>query len=756
MRIDAAIYSDIFALMESIASGPPTSNQTQTDVDTVRRAITAVDGGTAEFQEGSGVRTALVRLAEGNSQFNSLSSLVNFVSHFSETRSWPERVFRDLYNRSVILQGIRDEQILTPKLAVETLLKLRSAIAAEQKSIRSDDGNIPDEYSLITLVKALGASGRLKKSEHAYVRFAGARNLFDRSEILQSIPDTALSSPQLLVAHLAGVRQEIVDEQRTTSPRWDNENYALGTLVQALRAGGQLVGNEQAYERFASARELYNRSEILQNTPTAMLSSPQLLVAYLAGVRQEIVDEQRAISPKWNNEGYALHTLVQALETGEQLAGNVQAYERFASVRDIYDRSEILQNTPAAVLSSPQLLVAHLAGVRQKIVDEQRAISPKRNDVSYALSTLAQALVAGGQLAGNEHACIRLAGARDLYDRSPTLQAIPNKVLADKKGIARYLLVHRDRIAIENLRAMGMMKSDEYTRPSVEDHYSISSIVQALRAAGRIDAKIHQAVTLKVLGPINYFLKRLEDIKPQMRRIIQKNIKRGVLNYVDKSVFTALDDPNHLLSDYYVRDIIKWGRWLLTDPDVALRSIYAGDEIAFMTLLAAGIYEINIQEGAIARLENAAALAADDAEAARRVAVEALSQINDSFVDASDVDEKTADFLKWTHRLVEWNADAFGDDDPQSNDGGQGGAGSHNGDKLLTGSDQVTFSASDVKSESFAGFLEAESTATLGAQHMLESEQTPMGLDVIITLRGECFFAPIAPRFSASTPTPIP
>ena len=891
MKISAATYTSIFELMDNIATGPSISGETQADIDVVRGAITAGEDGTAELREGSGARAALGRLIDEKPRFTALTSIVNSAARFDEPAVWRTSSFMPLYSGSQILQGISDGDIATPQLAIEILHKLREAIAAEQNASREADGRIPEDYSLstlawalvaggrisgntqsytrlagardlydgseilqdtptdalktpqaliehlvkvrqemvdeqnktnskktienyalaklawalvaggrisgntqsytrlagardlydgseilqdtptdalktpqaliehlvkvrqemvdeqnktsskktienyalTTLVQALEAAGRISGNTQSYMRLAGARDLYDGSEILQNTPTDALKTPQALIEHLVKVRQEMVDEQNKTSSKKTIENYALATLVLALEAAGRISGNTQSYMRLAGARDLYDGSEILQNTPTDALKTPQALIEHLVKVRQEMVDEQNKTSSKKTIENYALATLAWALEAGGRISGNTQSYTRLAGARDLYDGSEILQDTPTDALKTPQALIEHLVKVRQEMVDEQNKTSSKKTIENYALTTLVQALEAGGRISGNTQSYMRLTDALDLYDTSPTLQNLPQQTIDNDELLMRTLLAKRDKIALE---ASDAKRSGEWQ--------GLATLILALHAAGRINKKHAIRLDTAVGSPLSYFLKRQEAVQSEVRNLINRGITRGIFHYVDRDLFTSIVDTNHIISDQYIRRIIKWGRWLLTDPDVALRSIYGADEIAFMTLIGASAYGIDIPENAVEALEIAAELKSDDDIGARQLAVKALLEINDSLIDASDIDEKTADFLKWTNRLVEWNADALGDDAQSSAD--------NQGDPS---SDQVAFSASDLTSESFGGFLDLEATI-LGTQHMLELEQASIDFGITTQIHGDgYFFTPIAPRFATPAARPV-
>ena len=330
-----------------------------------------------------------------------------------------------LYNGSPTLRSIGDEYLGDPSTLIEELVRLRPVIFEELGAV----AGVSRSYSLATLVSALGAGGRIAKDSQTYERFASARDLYYASPLLQGIDDSYLQSPELLIPKLAEIRPDIEKEQ-------DVNNYALCTLVQALAAGGRLSQkNRQSFMRLATARDLYDSSPLLQSIGAPYLRSPELLIPKLVELRPSIEKEQ-------NVKHYSLHTFAHALVTGGKISKSSQLYERLAGARDLYDSSPLLQGIDDSYLQSPETLIPKLVELRPDIKKEQQS-------QGYALATLVRALVVGRRITMNIYSFVHLATARDLYDRSPTLQNNSNENLQDDESIVRYLLTYRDRIAYE-------------------------------------------------------------------------------------------------------------------------------------------------------------------------------------------------------------------------------------------------------------------------------------------------------------------
>jgi len=573
---------------------------------------------------------------------------------------------RDLYDRSPILQKISVDDLSTPTVLIAKLVSLRPAIIEEQRSVRQVGASVLDDYALSTLVDALAAGGRMTQNVQNFKRLASARDLYDRSPILQRISGDDLSSPQKLIAVLVLLKPAIVEEQRIVRGVGADvlDDYALGTLLGALEAGGRIAQNFQNYLRLAAGRDLYDRSPILQGISSDDLSPSKKLVAKLVLLRSAIIQEQRAA--RGVNEDalgdYALTTLVQALEAGGRITQGIQEYARLASARDLYDRSPILQGISSDELSTPAKLINKLVSLRPAIIQEQRTIRGVGSDVLdyYSLGTLVNALGAGGKIARNFQQYTRLAGSRELYDRSPTLQSISLAVARNDDQLIRFLVTYRDRIAVENLHALSTLSASRFLFESAESHYSLSTLICALQAGGIITNRKKNRLDLSVASPVQYFLSRQDVIEPEILRTM--NLWH-YMPVIDRSLFTYTNDPNRQLSDRYIGSIVKWSRWFLKDPEVAVRSIYKADEIAAWTLFSFG-YIVNSVPGNISwRLEQAGWNATDDPAGSRRIAVGLLKDILDYYdgykMQGVVFDEDIENGLYQIRRLYEWNKDAL-------------------------------------------------------------------------------------------------
>jgi hypothetical protein len=530
------------------------------------------------------------------------------------------------------------------------------------------------------------------------------RKLYDRSPILQGVPKEALAIPKALLEWLISNRSLIVEEQRQIRGVNDEElkDYALSTLIGALAAGRKLTRNIPRYQRLAAARDLFDRSPILQGVPKEALATSKALLEWLISHRDLIVEEQRQIRGV-NDEklkNYALVTLIVALAAGRKLTGNIQQYQRLAAARDLFDRSPILQGIEKKYLGRPDALAEKLHELRPSIIEEQRNLrgfDARREN--YAPSTLVEALWAGGRLTGDVQLYMRLAGARDLFEKSPTLKSIPNHVLDDNGSILRFLLTYRDRIAIENLRALGKLGPDEFGFANAWEHYALSTLVNALRAGGKIGEKRARKLNWTASTPLDYFMKRREVVEPAIRDLNSSNISiyGNLPKHTDRSPFTSLKDPSRTLHAKYIRNIILSGKWFMNDPEVVIRSIYNAEELAFLALVPpyftghadfvpasiAGRLEMAAEQSITAarKLKTATAdgpksarkraKAYQYAAEGRREAVKCLQKILDHYASLRHkVDEHETEYLKQIGLLVEWNRDALRSKSSSSADDG--------------------------------------------------------------------------------------
>ena len=221
-----------------------------------------------------------------------------------------------------------------------------------------------------------------------------------------------------------------------------------------------------------------------------------------------------------------------------------------------------------------------------------------------------------------------------------------------------------------------------------------------------MNKKRYTKLALSVGSAIEYFMKRRSKIESEVRRT--KDEPRFMAK-INKVLFTYLNKPEKILSDAYIRRIVKWARWFLGDPDVAVRSMYRADEIAFMTLFSFRDIVDAVPGNIAGRLENAGYNTKADPVGARREAVAALKELLDCYeksphtplfqrgeLDVSPLLQRGARgdleyALKQIRRLVEWNSDALSDDKKS----GGGGENSGNGAFPVSQDDGAASSSED-------------------------------------------------------------
>jgi len=317
------------------------------------------------------------------------------------------------------------------------------------------------------------------------------------------------------------------------------------------------------------------------------------------------------------------------------------------------------------------------------------------------------------------------SAAPDIYDRSPTLQNIPPDVLQDDRALMRFLLTYRDRIAVENRRATGNLDHDQFTFAGAENNYSLGTLIHALSAGGVIDRKRAANVIRLIATPLQYFVEHRNKLETGIRQI--ENPK-NIFADIDRSLFMKTSDPTQPLSKPYIQRIIQWARWFLGDPEVAVRSIYAADEIAFMTFLFLRDIVDAVPENIAARLENAGYNSTADPAGARREAVGAIKDLLDYYVylkvGGSELDLKTEEGLTQIARLYEWNRDAI-DDDPDVCKGDPGIGSDNEGPSPASGGNSDE-QAAKAQGSQITGFADSQETGTAstGAAYMYQSGDT--------------------------------
>lgn len=490
-----------------------------------------------------------------------------------------------LYEHSPILQTIAAPGDMPPRELLKRLTALSPEIAREQTASTQTRGSGMARYSTVTLVNALNAGGKLTGDAQMLIRLAAAWHIETASPTLQSIRPTDLDSPTKTIELLEALRAKIARELGIACGKGNKFAHAvpLVKLVYALAAAGLIpLDALEAYVRQAGAKDLYERSPLLRRIDSDEFRDAVTLIRKIHGLRSKVLREQgrkkkgHGSAPK----GYASSTLLYAIAAGLGLEASIERHLRLANAYDLFMRSEILRGVEIDALMRPIDLIEKLSHLRSAIIREQQHVKRtnggKRIE-TYSLMTLMNALAAGGKISGPVRKFSSLAAARDVYERSPTLGAIPDHVLRHDGHLLLFLLAFRDRVAIENLRARGKFSSEEVTFDGAEKHFALSSLIEALAAGGRIDAKRTARIMRTKAGPLEYFLARRDIAEPPVRQTLHfdgRKKKPGVLHLLDKTRFTWLNDPGRTLGESYIRSIMQMGRWFLKQPGAMSKSVY--------------------------------------------------------------------------------------------------------------------------------------------------------------------------------------
>ncbi len=344
----------------------------------------------------------------------------------------------DLYEKSTTLQSVPSKILNDPVKVIEWVQQNKSKIETETGS---------SNLALATLINALMSAG-VVSSEQKYLRFAGARDLHERSAILKTVPQKTLKDPIEVVNWLKDNRTQIEREG-------SEESLSIGYLVEALIAA-QKTPFAQEFTRMASALELYLRSSILQAIPASVLTDPVEIIDWLFNKRNSIKKEAG------KGDNLALVTLLNALQAAKVIALR-QDYQHLAGAREIYEASPILQAIPKKILKKPIQVVDWLYKRRTMICEETERDS-------LALGTLIHALQAAKILPRHQR-YERLASGRDFYDRSQTLQSIPSKILDNTLDLIDWMVANRSVIAKE---------------ASQKDSISLGTIMESLIASKKV------------------------------------------------------------------------------------------------------------------------------------------------------------------------------------------------------------------------------------------------------------------------------
>jgi hypothetical protein len=282
--------------------------------------------------------------------------------------------------------------------------------------------------------------------------------------------------------------------------------------------------------------------------------------------------------------------------------------------------------------------------------------------VAFDLSIhgLVTAIASAGRLDLNQMGSIgALVKSYELVSRSKTLLAIPEEASRSDEGVMRYLLTHRDKIAVESLKAQGELRSSEFIFEGAERYFRLGSLFNALFAARIIDDAMRTRLTSAVSGPMEYFLDNMELVESELKWLGRDGV-RGKDARLER--FEHSRKPGEALSHQYVGQILRWGEWFLNDPDVATRSIYRADEIAFMVLAGAGSVFEDAPADILMRIEDAGWDSTTIPATARKQSVSALYDLLDYYEDRElegrPIREETRAALEKVDKLYMWNRDA--------------------------------------------------------------------------------------------------
>jgi|GEM_PF-4740257 len=276
----------------------------------------------------------------------------------------------ELYLRSQILQSIPAQILDNPVKFINWLFVQRPAI--EQEAGKGD------KLALVTLLHSLEAS-RVIPLREALRQLAGAREIYETSSILKSIPKKILKDPIEVIDWLYKNRNAICQET-------NRQSLAIITLLHALQAAG-LIPLEQTYERLASGRDFYDRSPTLQAVPANITNNPLDLADWLTANRIAICREAS------QKTSISLTTIMEALIAAKRVALTTNG-QRIVSARDFYERTPILHAGPKT-FSSIEEIILFIDQRRNQLVSikdrEQPPENPSRVSFIYVVDALTSA-----------------------------------------------------------------------------------------------------------------------------------------------------------------------------------------------------------------------------------------------------------------------------------------------------------------------------------------------------------------------------
>jgi len=423
----------------------------------------------------------------------------------------------------------------------------------------------------------------------------------------------------------------------------------------------------------AMAKTIYEASRTLRSIEHSRITTPLSLIEALEESGLEIAAELCAAkrSPTHGYNRFSYLALTRAFLSGRGINREADRFERWAAARDLYDASPVLQSIGNEQLWPPRVLLESLVSMIPLIMKEQRKLH-RRGFVEKDLSlrSLVTALASAERIDSNRISAINgLIKSYDIVSRSPTLKDIPEEDARSDEGVMRYLLTRRDRIAVEYLRSKGELRRDEFVFDGAENYFRLGTLFNALFSAGLLEESRCIRLTSSASGPMHFFIDNMAEVTRELR--LQDRC-RAAGEEAGCASFEHPRKPGETLSDIYVSHIFRWGRWFLGDRDVATRSIYRADEIAFMVLAGAGDVFDEAPREIIRRIEDAGWDAQVIPSTARRQSVTALSELlgfyEERELDGEPVREGRRQALEKVAKLVAWNSDA-------AVNGGKGGGG---------------------------------------------------------------------------------
>jgi hypothetical protein len=310
---------------------------------------------------------------------------------------------------------------------------------------------------------------------------------------------------------------------------------------------------------------------------------------------------------------------------------------------------------PRAGSVTPRRLAQMLSLVRPQIAG--------KNFLALSLADLVKLLIEKGEITDDADDYLGAARYRDIFDRSPTLQNVPENILKNHRLLAAFLLTFRDRITLENLQSAGILGNLDFIAPYSFNLFPLRDLANALNIAGRMITVERDSFVTKIARPFEYFEAERHSLEPLFEKIIRG--ENNVELPINQARYPWLKSSHFALQRSYGKYIKKVGLWVLTDPDFSLRSIYYAHEMSMMVLFSYGnLFDLPENQNYRTALEDSGKTSFSFSRnetlldklvlaKTRRAVVETLME----FVAANE-NKHRYDFAP-VKKLVEWNKDAL-------------------------------------------------------------------------------------------------